>query len=38
MTATANGKINDIELPARDIESTKRFFSSAFGFVHTRGD
>ncbi|MBL37617.1 MAG: hypothetical protein CMP07_04335 [Xanthomonadales bacterium] len=29
---TTNGKINYIELPARDIEATKRFFSSAFGW------
>lgn len=29
---TANGKISYVELPARDIEATKRFFSSAFGW------
>ena len=26
-----HGKINYVEFPARDIESTKRFFSAAFG-------
>lgn len=32
MTATSNCKINYIELPARDIDATKKFFSSAFGW------
>jgi len=28
-----HGKINYVEFPARDIESTKRFFSAAFDWV-----
>jgi predicted enzyme related to lactoylglutathione lyase len=27
-----NGKINYIEMPAQDIEATKRFFSAVFGW------
>lgn len=27
-----NGKINYVEMPSRDIESTKRFFAAAFGW------
>jgi uncharacterized protein len=27
-----NGKINYVEYPARDIESTKQFFGTAFGW------
>lgn len=27
------GKINYLEIPSRDLEATKRFFSSAFGWA-----
>lgn len=30
-----NGKINYVELPSRDLEVTKRFFTAAFGWSFT---
>lgn len=30
-----HGKINYVELPARDIEASKRFFTEAFGWAFT---
>lgn len=29
----ATGKINYLEIPSRDIQATKRFFSAAFGWT-----
>lgn len=33
MPTTSNCRINYIELPARDIEATKQFYSDAFGWT-----
>ncbi len=32
---TEHGKINYVELPAKDLEKTKAFFSEVFGWVFT---